>query len=131
MNWTDRTRTWTPPTLRETTAAMQENINASAVEERNAHAGVERFPPGDERLAKAQRDVLRCPADQRHWRQQLEYYRGLLDRFPHLADKPTWDAIGADYARATPIRRREGAGVTPIRRAEREPGEDDLSSVPF
>lgn len=135
MNWQDRTRNWTPPTLRETVAGMAELINQAAVEERNAHASVQRFNPGDERLTKAQGDVRRCAADQRHWRQQLEYYRGLLDRFPHLADKPTHDAQRADYRQ--PAMRKTGntilRSVPPAPHwSEREPGADDLDpSVPF
>jgi hypothetical protein len=133
MSWIDRSRNWTPPTLRETVAAMQENINASAREEANAHAAVQRFNPGDERLRKALVDVDRCRCEQQHWRRHLEYWKGLLARFPELAEKPSADAARADYAR--PVRRKDN--VIPMPAAphwserEREPGEDDLGALPF
>jgi hypothetical protein len=108
---------------------MQENINAAALEERSAHAAVQRFNPGEERLAKAQLDVVRCGHDQRHWRDQLAYWRGLLDRFPHLADSPAAEAVKADYAR--PVRKVAKVIPMPTHWSEREPGEDDLSEAPF
>jgi hypothetical protein len=129
MNWQDRTRAWIPPTLNETVAAMQENINAAAIDERNARADVQRYNPGDERLKRAQLDVVRYAADQRHWRAQLAYWRGLLDRFPQLADVPAAEAVKADYAR--PVRRVAKVIPMPTHWAEREPGGDDLEEAPF
>ena len=131
-------RDWKPPTLRETVAAMQENITQAARMEANAAAAVQRLQPGDERLNNAIDDKTRFFHDQKHWRAQLAYWRGLLVRFPELAERPAAEAAKADFARpgrpgkVVPMGAGERAAAPHWSEPrEREPGSDDFDELPF
>lgn len=43
---------------------------------------------------------MRFNAEVKHWQKQRDYWRGLLDKFPHLADRDCAEAITAKWSRA-------------------------------
>lgn len=134
MSWRDKARSWVPPTLRETVAAMQLNAERAEQARRNAVADTTKFQPGDPRLGQAMEDVGKYAAEEPHWRAYGDYYRGLLQRYHDLADRPALEAVKREKDSPAP------AKVLPMREtphwsepaAERVPGGDDFEEpLPF
>ncbi len=126
--WQARAARWVPPTLRQMIGDLQANINDAARREADARAAARVYQPGDERLGMAIEDTKRYVAEQKHWREYLAYYRGLLERHPGLADKPAEEAIKRDRA-AKPAPVRMGAVIPlPNPPAENDISDDDIPS---
>ena len=126
--WKQRASRWQPPTLRQVVADLQVNIADAAKRESEAHAAIRIYQPGDERLGMAMEDSRRYHHEQKHWRDYLEYHRGLLQRHPGLADKPAEVAYKRDRApQPAPVRM---GHVVPL---PNPPAENDIddSEVPF
>lgn len=132
MSWQDRRREWTPPTLRELVeVSMPANVEQAARDEARARRAVELMEMTDKRIGEARADVRRYISEQSHWRRELEYWRGLLRRFPAYAERPATDVLKAMTG---------DAGVEPAKvlrphwnePRERVVGEDDADdSIPF
>ena len=132
MTW-QHARGWTPPTLREVVAGMQANIAQAQREESAAEAAMMRFQPGDERLNEAKSAHLRARCEQPHWREQLRYWRGLLERFPELAERPAEEAVKAASGKPVDSKPAEAGAPPPhwTEARERQPGDDDFDRIPF
>lgn len=108
---------WAPPSLRTVIQSMQENIAEAARLEGEARRRVASLGDGlmrtgaapAEALAlkgqrdQAERDAIRYRSEQVHWREYLEYYRGLLRKFPLLADRPAEEAVKRDFAKTANV----------------------------
>lgn len=115
MTWRQRSAKWTPATLREVIWGCQHSIDEAARNEAHARQAFNLYQPGDARLGQAMEDAPRFAAEQKHWRQYLDYFRGLLERHPELGDRPAEEAVKADMRRdVKPPNGVNGAQVIPL-----------------
>lgn len=113
----------TEPTLAEVVDGMEQNVAEAVDRLSNAEARIERGPVGDPAVEAAKEVARRARYDQAHWREQLSWWRWLLDNYPEYAEKPARKASEAHWREVPAAELR--AQAQEVRRRPRQ------SSIPY